>query len=133
MMNLFDNQNIELREDEYLDYDTGLIHCKVCRSPRQMEFNLGSQALRVRCLCRCQDAQQEAAKAAAKSREEADRMARYRNAGMTDPSLREYTFANDLGYNPEIDIAKQYVAHWDEMRKCSMGLLFCWVSRHISI
>lgn len=43
--------------------------------------------------------------------------------GLQDKSLRDYTFANDKGYNPEIRKAHDYVAHWEEMREKSLGLL----------
>ena len=43
--------------------------------------------------------------------------------GLQDKSLRDYNFVNDKGYNPEIQKAHDYVAHWEEMKANSLGLL----------
>ena len=37
--------------------------------------------------------------------------------------ILQYTFAHDNGINPEIEKAKNYVAHWEEMKSKAMGLL----------
>ena len=44
--------------------------------------------------------------------------------GLQDKSLYDYNFVNDNGYNPEIQKAHDYVAHWEEMKDKSLGLLF---------
>jgi DNA replication protein DnaC len=45
-------------------------------------------------------------------------------SGLQDKALYGYTFANDLGYNPEIQKAYDYVTNWDKMKAKSLGLLF---------
>ena len=50
-------------------------------------------------------------------------MSRLKANGLQDKSLREYTFANDKGYNPEMQKAHDYVVHWSEMKAKSIGLL----------
>ena len=50
-------------------------------------------------------------------------VSRLKTNGLQDKSLRDYTFANDKGYNPEIQKAHDYVAHWEEMKAKSLGLL----------
>ena len=37
--------------------------------------------------------------------------------------MREWNFANDDGSNPHMKYAKQYVEHWDEVKKKGMGML----------
>lgn len=51
------------------------------------------------------------------------RCSRLKANGLQDKSLREYTFANDKGYNPEMQKAHDYVVHWSEMKAKSIGLL----------
>lgn len=125
MNKLFDDMpELMLREDEYLDEETGLICCKHCNSPRQKELNLGDRKLKVRCLCICEAVKQEMTKDAARRQERGDRITQYRSVGLAEKALRRCTFENDLGYNPEIGKAKKYVEHWDEMQRDSTGLLF---------
>lgn len=50
-------------------------------------------------------------------------VSRLKANGLQDKSLRDYTFANDRGYNPELQKAHEYVAHWEEMKARSLGLL----------
>lgn len=124
MNKLFENVPEEMiREDEYLGED-GLVYCKHCGSPRQKELDLGDRKLKVRCLCICEAVKQEMAKDAARRQERGDRIARYRSVGMVEKALRQCTFENDLGYNPEISKVKKYVEHWDEMQRDSTGLIF---------
>lgn len=114
---------VQLREDEYLS-DTGLIYCSKCRTPRQMRIEAAGTTIEPRCLCKCQQAEQEKREQERKHREFLDRVARNRSVGLTDPSLRKHTFENDLGYNPKpMGIAKRYVQHWEEFQKTSTGLL----------
>lgn len=125
MNKLFENvPELMLREDEYLDEETGLICCKHCNSPRQKELDLGDRKMKVRCLCICETIRQEIAKGDMYKQEFRDKVARNRSVGLAEPTLRQYTFANDKGYNPEIGKAKKYVEHWDEMQRDSTGLLF---------
>ena len=42
---------------------------------------------------------------------------------MQDASLRQFTFANDTGINPEMQKAHSYVEHWPEMKATATGLL----------
>lgn len=113
----------ELRVDEYRE-DNGLIYCSKCRTPRQKRIEIMGRTIEPRCLCKCQQAEQEKREQERKHREFLDRVARNRSVGLTDPSLRKHTFENDLGYNPKpMGIAKQYVQHWEEFKKDSTGLL----------
>ena len=55
--------------------------------------------------------------------ERMERIARMKASGLQDRALRDYNFANDLGYNPEIAKAHAYVEHFAEMEASSTGLL----------
>ncbi len=48
---------------------------------------------------------------------------RLRSSGLHDKALRDYTFENDKGYNPEMEKAHKYVEQWDKMKAMSTGLL----------
>ena len=37
--------------------------------------------------------------------------------------MQHWTFANDHGQNPQVQLAQRYVAHWPEMREKNVGLL----------
>ena len=71
--------------------------------------------------CQCQQEQYEKEEAKRKHQEFLEHISRLKSSGLQDPALREFTFAHDNGINPEIEKAKNYVTHWEEIK--SMGLL----------
>ena len=112
-----------LREDEYLGED-GLIYCSKCRTARQKRIAFAGKMIDPRCMSACQTAAYEQQEQERKHRDFLDRVEKNRSVGLTDPVLRKHTFENDLGYNPkQMGMAKQFVRHWDEFKKDSMGLL----------
>ena len=113
----------QLREDEYLGED-GLIYCSKCWTSRQKRIAVAGKTIEPRCMCACQTAAYEQREQERKHREFLDRVEKNRSVGLTDPVLRRHTFENDLGYNPQqMDMAKRFVQHWEELQKDSMGLL----------
>ena len=114
---------VQLREDEYIN-ESGLICCSKCRTPRQKRIEITGKTIEPRCLCKCQQVEQEKREQEQKYQEFMDMVARNRSIGLPDPELRRHTFENDLGYNPkQITMAKRYVQHWEEFKKDSTGLL----------
>ena len=114
---------VTLRQDEYLD-ESGLIYCSKCKTPRQKRIEAAGKRMEPRCMCACQAAEHEQQEQERKHREFLDMVERNRSVGLPDPELRKHTFENDLGYNPkQIQLAKQYVQHWEEFQKSSTGLL----------
>lgn len=73
--------------------------------------------------CQCQQEEYEKQEAERKRLEFLEQVSRLKANGLQDKALREYTFSNDKGYNPEIQKAHDYVAHWSEMKAKSIGLL----------
>ena len=115
---------VQLREDEYLDETSNLIHCSRCQTPRQKRFEMTGKLFEPRCMCACQAEAYERWEQERKQQEFLDMVAKNRSIGLTDPVLRKHTFENDLGYNPkQMKMAKRFVENWDEFRKNSMGLL----------
>ena len=112
-----------LQGDEYLNPEDGLIYCANCHTPRQIRKNISDRTITLSVLCKCGKERRDKEDAERRQRAFMERVERLKVSGLQDRSLREYTFANDLGYNPEIEKARIYVEHWDEMKATSTGLL----------
>ncbi|MGN8678217.1 ATP-binding protein [Oscillospiraceae bacterium HCP3S3_F4] len=110
-------------DDEYRNEADGLIYCAKCHTPRQHRVQLNDRVLLPMVRCRCQQEAYEKEEAERKHQEFLMQVSRLKANGLQDKSLRDYTFANDKGYNPEIRKAHDYVAHWEEMKEKSLGLL----------
>ena len=82
-------------EDEYISETDGLIYCSKCHTPRQKKIEFLGKIMFPIIRCQCQQEQYE----------------------------KEFTFAHDNGINPEIEKAKNYVTHWEEIKSKAMGLL----------
>lgn len=121
IQNLFSDRS--LQEDEYRNEADNLIYCSKCRTPRQHYVAVLGKEMVVPVRCRCQQEVQDKEEAERRQREFLNQVSRLKASGLQDKSLREYTFANDKGYNPEIQKAHDYVAHWEEMKSKSIGLL----------
>ena len=114
---------MQIREDEYLNTD-GLIYCSKCHTPRQKRIEVAGRVIEPRCMCTCQTEDYDRREQERKHREFLGTVAKNRSIGLPDPGLRKHTFENDLGYNSkQIQMAKWYVQHWEEMQKNSTGLL----------
>lgn len=112
-----------LAEDEYIDKTSGLVYCKKCHTPRQASVELGGTLFHPCCICQCQSEVRELELAKEKQLQEQQRIARLKANGLQDASLRQFTFANDTGINPEMQKAHSYVEHWPEMKATATGLL----------
>ena len=121
IQNIFSDR--PLQEDEYRNESDNLIHCAKCKTPRQHHVVVLGKEMVVPIRCRCQQEVQDKEEAERKHREFLDQVSRLKANGLQDKSLREYTFANDKGYNPEMQKAHDYVVHWSEMKAKSIGLL----------
>ena len=112
-----------MAEDEYIDKTSGLVYCKKCHTPRQTSVELGGTLFHPYCICQCQSEARELELAKEKQLQEQQRIARLKANGLQDASLRQFTFANDTGINPEMQKAHSYVEHWAEMKATATGLL----------
>ena len=74
-------------------------------------------------MCRCRSIEYKKEQEESKKRECMEYIARLRSSGLHDKALRDYTFENDKGYNPEMEKAHKYVEQWDKMKAMSAGLL----------
>ena len=112
-----------LKENEYINETDGFIYCSKCNAPKQMKIEILSKLLTVPVMCRCRSIEYKKEQEELKKRERMEYIARLRSSGLQDKALRDYTFENDKGYNPEIEKAHKYVEQWDKMKAMSMGLL----------
>ena len=114
-----------IQEDEYLDESSGLLYCKKCQTPRQSQTEVNGEIRYPRALCRCREEKRNRQAEERKAEAIRDRISRFRSIGLTDPVMREYTFTNDLGYNPrQMEMAKIYVENWEYMLRDSAGIYF---------
>ncbi len=112
-----------LREDEYRDPVTDRILCKTCHTDRRHMVTVEGRSYEVTIPCACQRERLRAQEKRRRQQELRDQIDRNRSVGLPEKSLRSYTFENDRGYNPEMEKARRYVEHWEEMKEQSMGLL----------
>ena len=111
-------------DDDYLSED-GLLYCGKCHTPKQFRMDensfFGNRPLPKP--CRCEQERLDTEKAAAEHRRHLDRVEELKRAGFTDPAMRGWTFANDNGLCPQMEHAKTYVEHFDEVEKQNIGCL----------
>ena len=116
-------QSKENQLNEYLNDTDGLIYCSKCHTPRQHRIEFLERVFLPTVRCRCQQEEYNKEEAECKQKEFLIQISRMRANGLQDKSLYDYNFVNDKGYNPEIQKAHDYVAHWEEMKDKSLGLL----------
>lgn len=112
-----------LADDEYIDETSNLIYCLKCHTPRQATIEHEGICFHPYCICRCQNEAREKALEEENRIKEQQRISRLKSNGLQDASLRDFTFANDTGINPEMQRAHSYVEHWEEMKATATGLL----------
>ena len=52
-----------------------------------------------------------------------EKVQRLKLQGFTNWAMQHWTFANNHGQNPQMQLAQRYVDHWPEMREKNVGLL----------
>lgn len=117
---------IILEENEYMG-DDGLLHCAVCGEAKEQLLDpkfhhlLGRDRHYRHCKCERDAAEAEAAeREVRRHRAEVDRL---RSVCFTDKSMWEWTFENDNGKNPKMELAREYVERWEERYRKNQGLL----------
>ena len=112
-------------ENEYIGKN-GLMHCAVCHEPTEAfipgGMKLFGMTKRHR-QCACERKEYERQEKEHRERQHKQEVERLRSACFTDKSMWEWTFANDNGKNPQMEIAHRYVDRWPEMKKNNQGLL----------
>jgi len=131
MSNLFTERVLNMaavtpQPEDYTGED-GLLYCGKCYSPKEAYFPEKQAALfgrdRHPAECDCQKAQRLEREAAEQRRKHLDTVEDLKRRGFTNPTMQEWTFANDNGKCPQIEIAHFYVEHWETMREENIGYL----------
>ena len=127
----FEDMNLQIpttaTEPEDYTGEDGLLYCGKCRTPKEAFFPAAKIALfgrdRHPAECDCQRAQRMEREAAEQQRKHRDKVEELKHRGFTDPAMREWTFANDNGRNPQMKTAHFYVEHWEDMKAGNIGYL----------
>ena len=102
----------------------GLLYCGSCRTPKQ--FRMDNPPMEGRLLprrCQCEQAQYDEEEAERKRRKHLQTVEELKRRGFTDSKMREWTFANDNGKCPQMELAHFYAEHWETMREENIGYL----------
>ena len=102
---VLENMTTTIPEPEDYTGEDGLLYCGKCRKPKEAYFAPDKAAIfgrdRHPAECDC-----------------------LKRRGFTDPTMRDWTFENDNGRNPQTGLARRYVEHWEDMRTDNIGCLF---------
>ena len=116
---------ISAEPQDYVAED-GLLYCGSCKTPKEAFFPNGKKLFgrdRHPAECRCRQATREKQEKEERARMHYEKVQRLKLQGFTDWAMQHWTFANDHGQNPQMQLAQRYVAHWPEMREKNVGLL----------
>jgi len=127
----FEEMNLQIpaatAEPEDYTGEDGLLYCGKCRTPKEAFFPADKIALfgrdRHPAECDCQREKRMEREAAEQRRKHLDIVEDLKRRGFTDPAMREWTFANDNGRNPQMKTARFYVEHWEDMKAGNIGYL----------
>ena len=117
-MNKIENINLlpdtEPDSGDYTGED-GLLYCGKCRKPKEAYFPEGKTLFgldRHPAECDCQRAQRIEREAAEQQRRHLDTVEDLKRRGFSDTAMRDWTFENDNGRNPQTAVARFYAEHF---------------------
>ena len=115
-------------EPEDYTGEDGLLYCGKCHKPKEAYFAPDKAAVfgrdRHPAECDCQRAAREEREAAEKRQKHLDTVEDLKRRGFSDTAMRDWTFGNDNGRNPQTAVAQFYAEHWDTMQAENIGYLF---------
>ena len=113
--------------EDYTGAD-GLLYCGKCHKAKEAYFTPDKAVIFGRDRhpkeCDCQRAKREKREAAEERRRHLEAVEDLKRRGFTDQTMREWTFENDNGRNPQTEKARFYTDHWEEMKANKIGYLF---------
>ena len=116
---VLENMTAATPEPEDYTGEDGLLYCGKCRKPKEAYFAPDKAAIfgrdRHPAECDCQRAAREERETAEKRRRHLDTVEELKRRGFTDPTMRDWTFENDNGRNPQTGIA---AGMWNTGRIC---------------
>lgn len=107
------------------DYEKdGIIHCALCHTPRQMWLEVLGEKRLVRIMCRCKGEELDRINQEEKARKQRERVAKWRNQGITDAKWHGCRFeSDDLRDQKASAKCRKYADNFDEMFKSDTGLM----------
>ena len=115
-------------EPEAYTGEDGLLYCGKCHKPKEAYFAPDKAAVfgrdRHPAECDCQRAAREEREAAEKRQKHLDTVEDLKRRGFSDTAMRDWTFENDNGRNPQTAVARFYAEHWETMQAENIGYLF---------
>ena len=131
---MLDKMTATTPEPEDYTGEDGLLYCGKCRKPKEAYFAPDKAAIfgrdRHPAECDCQRVAREEREADEERRRHLDTVEELKRRGFIDPTMREWTFENDNGENPQTGTARFYAEHWDTMKDENIGYLFWGDCRH---
>ena len=117
---------MDIEREVYIGED-GLEHCLVCKEPlvvlvpERLQHVVGLKSHPR--WCACQRAELERNECEIKEFEHKREVEKNTSVCFPERAMREWNFDNDNGSNLCMPYAKQYVEHWDDVKKKNIGLL----------
>ena len=114
-------------KEKFFIGEDGLEYCEVCREPveryipkyAQDLFGMKTHPRQ----CACVRMRMEKERQERKEQEHRQEVEKNIKICFPERAMRDWNFTNDNGSNPYMKYAKQYVEHWDEVKKKGMGML----------
>lgn len=102
----------------------GLLHCGVCRAPKQCRVELFGKTRTPFCICECRKKELAEEEAKRKHDEKMINIRHMRRMGFPDAEMSRWTFEMDDHSNERIsNMARKYVDNFAEFKKRGKGLL----------
>ena len=110
-------------EGDYIGEDK-LYYCGKCNTRKQVVISLFGKERLVPCVCKCRADEIAAEEEEHKKQELFRKIMRMKSVGFPEQAMREWTFANDDGSNPNLTSAmKNFVEHFHTFKDEGKGLL----------
>ncbi len=108
----------------YLD-DEGYLCCGNCHTRKEREIILINKPVRVFQLCECEAKAEKLREEAIKKADIQNEIDYWKRYGFSNDDYGKHTFAEDDCQNSvESRMSRNYVAHFEEMRKANLGIIF---------
>ena len=127
----FEDMNLQIPAaiTEPTDYtgEDGLLYCGRCRTPKEANFDRDKAALfghdRHPTECDCRKAERLEQETHEQRKQHLQTVEDLKRRGFSDAAMRNWTFANDSGDNPQMKHALFYAEHFEKMKAENIGYL----------
>ena len=120
----YQSNQSEPLEDEYLNENDKLMYCRKCNTARQKRFAKpifnGMDTVPIPCTCRAKELEEERKQDEIRKHQQV--VDRLRDKGIRDKKILDWTFVNDDGTTPNMEMAKKYVANFEQAKADNLGL-----------